>query len=67
MKIDLRQLLCYLFSDPDGDHVSFSTDEELMEALGFVSDSVFKIYITLRGMCVRAAAFYKQNYMQFTK
>lgn len=34
--------------DPDGDHVSFSTDEELMEALGFVSDSIFKVYITLK-------------------
>ncbi|WAQ99089.1 SQSTM-like protein [Mya arenaria] len=33
------------WKDDDGDHVSFSTDEELLEALGFVSDSLFKVYI----------------------
>ncbi|WAQ99088.1 SQSTM-like protein [Mya arenaria] len=33
------------WTDGEGDHVSFSTDEELLEALGFVSDSVFKVYI----------------------
>lgn len=45
----LRQGNFSLFwKDPDGDHVSFSTDEELMEALGFVSDSVFKVFIVLK-------------------
>lgn len=33
------------WKDPDGDHVSFSTDEELLEALGFVNDSIFKVFI----------------------
>ncbi|KAH3839941.1 sequestosome-1-like [Dreissena polymorpha] len=34
------------WKDPDGDLVCFSTDEELMEALGFVNDGLFKLYIT---------------------
>lgn len=29
--------------------MSFSTDEELMEALSFVNDGVFKVYIVLNG------------------
>ena len=29
--------------------VAFSTDEELMEALGYVSDGIFKVYITTMG------------------
>ncbi|XP_046553397.1 sequestosome-1-like [Haliotis rubra] len=33
------------WKDSDGDLVSFSSDEELMEALGFVTDSVFRIYV----------------------
>ncbi|XP_046569068.1 sequestosome-1-like [Haliotis rubra] len=33
------------WKDSDGDLVSFSSDEELLEALGFVTDSVFRIYI----------------------
>ncbi|KAL4230805.1 Sequestosome-1 [Mactra antiquata] len=45
----LRQGNFSLFwKDPDGDHVAFSTDEELMEALGFVSDSILKIFIVLK-------------------
>ncbi|XP_046369927.2 uncharacterized protein LOC124144530 [Haliotis rufescens] len=36
----------YLYwKDSDGDLVSFSSDEELLEALGFVTDSVFRIHI----------------------
>jgi len=31
--------------DPDGDFVLFSTDEEQMEALGFVSDSILRVYV----------------------
>lgn len=33
--------------DPDGDYVAFSTDEELCEALGFVSDGVLKVYVRI--------------------
>ncbi|XP_067663574.1 sequestosome-1-like isoform X1 [Haliotis asinina] len=33
------------WKDIDGDLVSFSSDEELLEALGFVTGSVFRIYI----------------------
>ncbi|WAQ99093.1 SQSTM-like protein [Mya arenaria] len=33
------------WKDPDGDQVLFSTDEELMEALGFVTDSLFRVYV----------------------
>ncbi|XP_053398816.1 sequestosome-1-like [Mercenaria mercenaria] len=33
------------WKDSDGDLVLFSTDEELLEALGFISDSLLKIYI----------------------
>ncbi|XP_067663942.1 sequestosome-1-like [Haliotis asinina] len=33
------------WKDSDGDLVCFSSDEELMEALGFVTDSVFRIYV----------------------
>lgn len=33
------------WKDPDGDLVQFSTDEELIEALGFVVDSIFKVYL----------------------
>ncbi|XP_060603186.1 sequestosome-1-like [Ruditapes philippinarum] len=36
------------WKDPDGDMVLFSTDVELLEALGFVSDSVFKIFIKVK-------------------
>ena len=41
--------LYFVRADPDGDVVAFSTDEELMEALGYVTDGVFKVYITLKG------------------
>ena len=42
--------MCKLpFSDPDGDYVAFSTDEELCDALGFVTDGVFKVYVRLNG------------------
>ena len=40
---------CFL-SDPDGDCVAFSSDEELCGALGFVTDGVFKIYVRTKGM-----------------
>ena len=41
---------CFVFSsDPDGDYVAFSTDEELCEALGFVSDGVLKVYVRING------------------
>ncbi|KAJ8297990.1 hypothetical protein KUTeg_024521 [Tegillarca granosa] len=33
------------WKDGDGDNVNFSTDEELVEALGFVSDGLFRVYI----------------------
>lgn len=36
------------WKDPDGDHVSFSTDEEQLEALGYVNDGLFKIYIVVK-------------------
>ena len=45
-------LLCYycyipvlLFSDADGDMITFSSDEELQEALKSVSDGVFKLFV----------------------
>ncbi|KAL4230806.1 Sequestosome-1 [Mactra antiquata] len=34
------------WKDPDGDKILFSTDLELLEALGFVTDSVFKIFVS---------------------
>ena len=37
------------FSDPDGDCVAFSTDEELCEALGFVNDGILKVYVRAIG------------------
>lgn len=33
------------WTDPEGDQIAFSTDEELVEALGFVEDGVFRIKI----------------------
>ncbi|XP_063414432.1 sequestosome-1-like [Mytilus trossulus] len=33
------------WTDPEGDHIAFSTDKELTEALGFVEDGVLKIKI----------------------
>ncbi|KAL3860599.1 hypothetical protein ACJMK2_010698 [Sinanodonta woodiana] len=33
------------WKDSDGDLVAFSTDEELLEALGFVNNSLLKIYL----------------------
>lgn len=33
------------WKDPDGDYVAFSTDEELLEALGFTTDGVLKVYV----------------------
>nr|WAU16850.1 SQSTM1 [Cristaria plicata] len=33
------------WSDPESDLVAISSDEELLEALGYVDDSLFKIYI----------------------
>ena len=38
---------CIFFVDPEGDQIAFSTDEELVEALGFVEDGIFRI--TLKG------------------
>ena len=45
-KVNLIQI-----TDPDGDVIAFSTDEELMEALGYVTDGVLKVYITTHGTC----------------
>lgn len=39
-----------LSTDPEGDMVQFSTDDEQMEALGFVNDSVFKVYVKETGI-----------------
>ncbi|XP_052089582.1 sequestosome-1-like [Mytilus californianus] len=33
------------WTDPEGDQIAFSTDDELTEALGFVDDGVFRIKI----------------------
>ena len=32
-------------TDQDGDYIAFSSDDELTEALGFVNDAIFRIYI----------------------
>ncbi|KAK3603903.1 hypothetical protein CHS0354_042914 [Potamilus streckersoni] len=37
------------WKDSDGDQVAFSRDEELLEALGFVKDSLLKIYVREKG------------------
>ena len=42
-------VLIHLFSDNDGDAVSFSTDDELTEALGHVSNGIFKINVASQG------------------
>ena len=42
-------LLSFLFLDNDGDAVSFSTDDELTEALGHVSNGIFKINVASQG------------------
>ena len=34
-----------LLSDAEDDHIAFSSDEELMEALGCLQDGILKIYI----------------------
>ena len=40
----LKQGNFHLFwTDPEGDQIAFSTDEELVEALGFVEDGIFRI------------------------
>lgn len=31
--------------DPEDDVIQFSSDEELLEALGFVEGSVFKVFV----------------------
>ena len=36
-----------LFADEEGEMVSFSSDEELIEALGHVVDGVFRVYVEL--------------------
>ncbi|KAK3603904.1 hypothetical protein CHS0354_042915 [Potamilus streckersoni] len=47
------------WKDPENDLIAISSDEELMEALGYVEDSLFKIYIrenqapTSSGSCDR--------------
>lgn len=38
-----------LILDGDGDLVTFSTDDELMEALGFVNDGMLRIFIKQKG------------------
>ena len=40
-----RLLLICLLADSDNDLVAFSSDEELIEALGFVNDGIFRIHI----------------------
>ncbi|XP_078602752.1 sequestosome-1-like isoform X2 [Branchiostoma floridae x Branchiostoma japonicum] len=37
------------WKDGEGDLVSFSSDEELLEALGFVNDGIFRIYVKVSG------------------
>ena len=37
------------WKDAEGDLIVFSSDDELMEALGFVTDAVFRIYIRKNG------------------
>ena len=49
--LKFNEILFYSCVDPDGDVVAFSTDEELMEALGYVVDGIFKVFITLKGKC----------------
>lgn len=34
-----------LWKDPENDFIAFSSDDELTEALGFVNDGVFRLYI----------------------
>ncbi|XP_041357953.1 sequestosome-1-like [Gigantopelta aegis] len=41
----LRQNFGLYWKDQEGDLVAFSSDEELLDALGFVNDSVLRIYI----------------------
>ncbi|KAL5012386.1 hypothetical protein ScPMuIL_010937 [Solemya velum] len=42
------------WKDPDGDLVSFSTDEELLEALGYINDNIFRVYIKEKKQKTRA-------------
>ena len=37
------------FPDNDGDAVAFSTDDELIEALGHVTDGIFKLHVASKG------------------
>lgn len=57
--MDLIYLFYFIFSDPEGDQIAFSTDEELVEALGFVEDGVFRIKI--KGKMVRLTDTDKEN------
>ncbi|KAL5011538.1 hypothetical protein ScPMuIL_010089 [Solemya velum] len=43
------------WKDSDGDLVSFSTDEELLEALGYVNDSVFRVTSKKKGDQAKAS------------
>ena len=46
ISIDIKFKFLFIYlSDPEGDQIAFSTDEELVEALGFVEDGVFRIKI----------------------
>ncbi|XP_012786527.2 sequestosome-1 isoform X3 [Ochotona princeps] len=41
------------YRDEDGDLVAFSSDEELMMAMGYVKDDIFRIYIKEKKECRR--------------
>ena len=36
-------------TDADGDLIAFSSDEEIVEALGAVQDGIFRVYVKLKG------------------
>ena len=40
----MKQITIYI-PDDEGDNIAFSSDDELTEALGFVNDGLFRIYI----------------------
>lgn len=41
----LIRLFVLIITDTDNEYISFSSDEEQTEALGFVTDGIFKVYI----------------------
>jgi hypothetical protein len=36
----------FFFSDAEGDHIAFSSEDELMEAVKNAENNIFKIYIS---------------------